>query len=121
MIKILERLKAWLFETDRGIEDPDTEAIEDYERDYQDGESIDKIDAFVIVAKPVHFEEVEKLCKHIKSGRAVLINLEKMATEERQRTVDFLSGVVMAKDGMIARVYQSVYICAPKNIGIVEE
>ena len=90
-------------------------------RDYQVKESIGKIDTFVIVARPVHFNEVEKLCKHIKSGRAVLLNLEKMPAEERQRTVDFLSGVVMAKDGMIAKVYQNVFICAPKNIGIIEE
>ena len=120
-MKILEDIKNWLFKPDPDIDDPDEGSAEDYERDYQVGESIGKIDAFVIVVKPVHFNEVEKLCKHIKSGRAVLLNLEKMPAEERQRTVDFLSGVVMAKDGMIARVYQNVFICAPKNIGIVEE
>ena len=73
------------------------------------------------MAKPVHFEEAEELCKYIKQGRAVLLNTEKMVPEDKQRTIDFPSGVVMAKDGTIAKIYQNVYICAARNIGIVEK
>ena len=118
---ILETLKTWLFEPDPDTDDPIEDSDNGYQRDYQTEDSIERINAFIIVAKPIHFEEVEELCKYIKQGRAVLLNTEKMVPEDKQRTIDFLSGVVMAKDGTIAKIYKNVYICAGRNIGIVEK
>ena len=62
-----------------------------------------------------------KICKQIKKGRAVMLSLEDMVPKDKQRLVDFISGVVMARDGLIAKVYNNVYVCAAKNIGIIDE
>ena len=48
-------------------------------------------------------------------------NTENMTGEDKRRLIDFLSGVIMAMDGMIAKIYQNVFICAPKDIGVIEE
>ena len=120
-MNFIEQIKTWLFEPDPDTDDPIEDPDNGYQRDYQTENSVEGINAFIIVAKPVHSEEVEKLCKYIKQGRAVLLNFEKMVPEDKQRMRDFLSGVVMAKDGTIAKIYQNVYICAARNIGIVEK
>ena len=118
---LLDSVKGWLY-------DDETQEIEtfpddgsEYQKDYQDSKSVQGIDAFIIVEKPVHFMEAERISKHIKDGRAVIVNTENTVPEEKQRLIDFLSGVAMAKDGMIAKIYQNVFICAPKNIGVVGE
>lgn len=118
---IIETIKDWLFAPDTDPNDPIDDPEDDCTRDYQKGESIKGIDAFVVVIKPTGFNDVEQLCKHLKSGKAILLNTENMASGEKQRLLDFLSGVVMARDGTIARIYQNVYICASNNIGIIEE
>ena len=50
-----------------------------------------------------------------------MLSLEDMVPKDKQRLVDFISGVVMARDGLIAKVYNNVYVCAAKNIGIIDE
>ena len=120
-MNILETIKKWLYEPDPDPDDPEGKIEDDYQRDYQIEESIKGIKAFIVVTKPKGFEEVEQLCSHLKSGKAILLNTEKMSSEDKQRMIDFLSGVVMAKDGTIAKIYQNVYICASKSIGIIEE
>ena len=59
------------------------------------------------------------VCRHIKKGRAIMVNLDDMIPEEKQRLVDFISGVVMAQDGMIAKIHNNAYVCAARNIGII--
>ena len=49
------------------------------------------------------------------------MNTEKTIAADKQRLIDFLAGVAMAKDGMIAKIYQNVFIVSPKNIGVIEE
>ncbi len=73
------------------------------------------------MVKPFTFQDVEIVCKHLKHGRAVMLNTENMTGEDKRRLIDFLSGVIMAMDGMIAKIYQNVFICAPKDIGVIEE
>ena len=51
----------------------------------------------------------------------VIMCMEKADIKDRQRLIDFVSGVVMARDGMIAKIHPNVYLCTPKNIGVIEE
>ena len=128
---VFDKVKGWLFEDDtdsqgreerdQEYEESESDNVRDYERDYQSAKSREGIDAFVILVKPEKFADVEEICRHVKEGRAVILNTENTVPEDKQRLIDFLSGVVMAKDGMIAKIYQNVYICSPKNIGVVEE
>ena len=112
---IIDLIRDWLYESDsRKENDP-----EEMTRDFQNGEY--PVDYLLIVARPKTFMDAEKLSGHIRSGRAVIIRTEEMKTPDKQRLLDFLSGVAMAKDGTIARLYQDVFICTPKNVGIIEE
>ena len=101
-------------------EEPEDDGIE-YQKDYQNVENMEGIDAIVMVMNPTQFLEAEAVSKHIKQGRAVIMCLENTGLQDRQRLIDFVSGVVMARDGMIAKIHPNVYLCAPKNIGVIEE
>ena len=49
------------------------------------------------------------------------VNISVVDNGDRDYLLDFLSGVALAKEGTIARLYQDVFICSPRNIGIIEE
>ncbi len=118
---LLEKIKGWIVadETEETYEEE--ENSESYQLDFQDVRTRKDLDAFIIVIKPFTFNDVEMVCKHLKNKRAVVINTENMTSEDKRRLIDFLSGVALAMDGMIAKIYQNVFICAPKNIGVIEE
>lgn len=120
---IVDDIKKWVLEPEP--DDPDQKESEksqgeEYQKDFQKEENIENLDAVILVAKPKTFKDAQVLCDQIKKGRAIMLSLEYMVPEEKQRLVDFLSGVVMAQDGLIAKVYDSVYVCAAKNIGIID-
>ena len=119
---LLEKIKGWIVadETEETYEEEE-ENSESYQLDFQDVRTRKDLDAFIIVIKPFTFNDVEMVCKHLKNKRAVVINTENMTSEDKRRLIDFLSGVALAMDGMIAKIYQNVFICAPKNIGVIEE
>ena len=122
IVEIIKNFKKWLFETE-DPENPETvnEPEDGYQRDFQTEENIQNLDAIIVVVKPKSFNDTVKICKQIKKGRAVMLSLEDMVPKDKQRLVDFISGVVMARDGLIAKVYNNVYVCAAKNIGIIDE
>ena len=118
---LFETIKNWFIEEESEEKYEDGEENDSYQLDFQDGTAKKDIKAFIIVVKPFTFQDVEAVCKHLKRGRAVLLNTENMTDEDKRRLIDFLSGVIMAMDGMIAKIYQNVFICAPKDIGVIEE
>ena len=121
-MKIFDNLKNWLYDDDESeIEEERDDQDLDFQKDYQDGRNRKDIDSFIIVMKPFVFTDAQSVCDHIKQGRAVILNTENTAPEDKPRLIDFVSGVVMARDGMIAKIYQNVYLCSPENIGVIEE
>ncbi len=115
---LIDTIKGWITEPVDGETEPDGEG---YQKDYQRTDNAEGIDAFLMVMNPEHFLEAETICNHIKQGRAVIMCMEKADIKDRQRLIDFVSGVVMARDGMIAKIHPNVYLCTPKNIGVIEE
>lgn len=118
---LLEKIKGWIVADENEETYEEEENSESYQLDFQDVRTRKDLDAFIIVIKPFTFNDVEMVCKHLKNKRAVVINTENMTSEDKRRLIDFLSGVALAMDGMIAKIYQNVFICAPKNIGVIEE
>ena len=118
---LLEKIKGWIVADENEETYEEEENSESYQLDFQDVRTRKDLDAFIIVIKPFTFSDVEMVCKHLKNKRAVVINTENMTSEDKRRLIDFLSGVALAMDGMIAKIYQNVFICAPKNIGVIEE
>ena len=65
---------------------------------------------------PKKFDEAERAGIMLKDNRVLLVNISRLKGVERQRFLDFLSGVTMAKDGKIKRIDQHVVICVPRCI-----
>ncbi|MBQ6477852.1 MAG: cell division protein SepF [Erysipelotrichaceae bacterium] len=114
---ILSRIIDTIFEPDP--EKKKGEGTGDITRDYQEGNG--PIEYLLIVVRPKAFMDAGKICDHLKNGRAIIIHTEEMKTPEKQRFLDFMSGVAMAREGTIVKLQQDVFICTPKNVGIIEE
>ena len=54
----------------------------------------------------------------MKSRRAAVVNLHKLQRDYAQRTIDFLTRVVVALDGSIQKIGHNVILCTPKNVGV---
>ena len=117
----MDTIKGWLYDDEPDNVKTSDNDDEGYEKDYQSGIPKEGFDAFVVISRPKDFMDTEKICDNIKNGIAVVIDTKDMSFENKRRMIDFLSGVVMAKDGVIARIYENVYICSPKNIGVIEQ
>ena len=73
----------------------------------------------LVLVKPERFETAADITDHLRSKRAVLINLETTPKDVTRRLVDFLSGCAYALDGKIKKVAISTYIITPYNVDIV--
>ena len=58
----------------------------------------------IVLLEPREFEETREIGFHIKGNRACCINLHHLDPQYRQRTIDFLSGVVYGVDGTIKKI-----------------
>jgi len=74
--------------------------------------------ADIVLFEPRNFDEAEEIGRHIKNKRACCINLHRMPSEFRQRTIDFLSGVIYGVDGSIKKIGENVILCSPKNLPV---
>ncbi|MFC5773869.1 cell division protein SepF [Ectobacillus antri] len=83
--------------------------------------SIDKgkSGAKVVLLEPRTYSEAQGVADHLKSKRAVVINLQRMPTDQALRIVDFLSGTVYAIGGDIQKLGIKTFICTPENVDIV--
>ena len=75
----------------------------------------------VVLIKPERFETAADIADHLRSKRAVLMNLESASKDVARRLVDFLSGVTYAIDGNIRKVASNTYILTPPNVNLVSE
>ncbi|MEN8905757.1 MAG: cell division protein SepF [Clostridiales bacterium] len=75
----------------------------------------------VIIIQPETIDDAQEICDHLKSKKAVVVNLEGLGKEEAQRIVDFLSGAVYALDGGIQKVSYGIFVIAPNNVDLMGE
>ncbi|HXK71070.1 MAG: cell division protein SepF [Clostridia bacterium] len=73
------------------------------------------------VMYPESFEETKRVCDSLKSGRAVIVNLEQIEKELAQRIVDFLSGTVYTLNGAIRKLSDKILVVAPSGYHIDDE
>ncbi|WP_088013029.1 cell division protein SepF [Gottfriedia acidiceleris] len=72
----------------------------------------------VVLAQPREYAEAQDVADHLKSKKAVVINLQQMQIDQAKRFVDFLSGTVYAISGDIKKIGTNTFICTPDNIDI---
>ncbi|ENQ3104613.1 cell division inhibitor SepF [Bacillus sp. 491mf] len=73
----------------------------------------------VVLLEPRTYSEAQGIADHLKGRRAVVINLQRMSTDQAVRIVDFLSGTVYAVGGDIQKLGPKTFICTPDNVDIV--
>lgn len=74
--------------------------------------------AKVILVEPRLYDEVQEIADHLKSRKAVVINLQRVHTDQAKRIVDFLSGTVYAIGGDIKKLGPNTFICTPDNVDV---
>jgi len=72
----------------------------------------------VAVEHPADFEEAREIADHLKTGRAVTVNLEHLESGIAKRIIDFLSGTVYAINGNMQRIGTKIFLVTPSTVGI---
>ena len=72
----------------------------------------------VVLLEPRTYAEAQAIADHLKSRRAVVMNLQRMSTDQALRIVDFMSGTVYAIGGDIQKLGVRTFLCTPENVDI---
>jgi cell division inhibitor SepF len=72
----------------------------------------------VILSEPHSYEEAQQIADHLRSRRPVVVNLQRVRSEQAVRIVDFLSGTVYALNGNISKLGPNIFICTPDTVEI---
>lgn len=70
----------------------------------------------VHVIKPDEFDDAQMIIDHLKSGQAIVINMEGMEISTAQRIIDFIAGACYALDGSLQGISGNIFIAAPSEI-----
>jgi cell division inhibitor SepF len=72
----------------------------------------------VVLYEPRSFDDAQELADHLRSRRAVVVNMQRVRLDVAIRIVDFLSGTVYALNGSISKLGPSIYLCTPESMEI---
>lgn len=72
----------------------------------------------MVLFEPRVYAEAQEIADHLKSRRAVVVNLQRIQHDQAKRIVDFLSGTVYALGGDIQRIGSNIFLCTPDNIDV---
>ena len=72
----------------------------------------------VVMAEPRVYAEAQEIADHLKAKKAVIVNLQRIQTDQARRIVDFLGGTVYAIGGEIQQIGEKIFFCAPENVEI---
>lgn len=73
----------------------------------------------VVIVEPKKYDEVTTIADHLKSKRAVIVNLENLNDAIARKSIfDFMNGAVYVLDGTIQKVSKAIFILAPNNVDI---
>ncbi len=75
----------------------------------------------VVIVEPRVYAEAQDISDHLKSKRAIIVNLQRIDREAGIRIIDFLSGTVYALGGDIQRIGNDIFLCTPDNVEVSGE
>jgi len=70
----------------------------------------------VCMIKPVSVEDAREISDTLLSGRAVVINLERLDIDVAQRIIDFTSGACYSMGGNLQKISDFIFIVTPKTV-----
>ena len=74
----------------------------------------------VVIMQPSDIESAQQACDHIRSGKTVICNIEKVDPKVAQRVIDFITGSAYAVDGKVMPVSSVIFVVAPRNTALIE-
>jgi cell division inhibitor SepF len=74
----------------------------------------------VVIMQPSDIEAAQQACDHIRAGKTVICNIEKVDPRVAQRVIDFITGSAYALDGKVMPVSSVIFVVAPRNTALVE-
>lgn len=72
----------------------------------------------LVLVEPRSYDEVQEFADHLRNRRAIVVNLQRMPTEQATRVLDFLSGTIYAVNGNIQKLGSHIFLCAPDNVEV---
>lgn len=72
----------------------------------------------VMMTEPRVYAEAQEIADHLKAKKAVIVNLQRIQTDQARRVIDFLGGTVYAIGGEIQQIGEKIFFCAPENVEI---
>jgi len=74
----------------------------------------------VVIMQPGDIEAAQLACDHIRAGKTVICNIEKVEPKIAQRVIDFITGSAYALDGRVMPVSSVIFVVAPRNTSLLE-
>ncbi len=72
----------------------------------------------MVLSEPRSYEDTQEIADHLRARRPVLVNLQRVRSDQGTRIIDFLSGTVYALNGGISKVGQNIFLCTPESVEI---
>ncbi|UUZ85572.1 cell division protein SepF [Paenibacillus sp. P26] len=72
----------------------------------------------VVLNEPRSYEETQEIADHLRNRRPVVVNLQRVRSDQATRIVDFLSGTVYALNGSISKIGPNIFLCTPDTVEI---
>ena len=73
----------------------------------------------VVLFRPNAFNDSAAAADDLRSGKAVIANMENVDKALSRRVVDFLTGCAYALDGKVNKIAQSTYLFCPHSMDVV--
>jgi cell division inhibitor SepF len=102
-----------------GIEEAETNSYEQRNKNKANVVSIhSQKNSRVVLSEPRTYDETQDIADHLRSRRAIVVNLQRVRPETAIRIVDFLSGTVYALNGSISKLGPNIFLCTPDSVDI---
>ena len=75
----------------------------------------------VVIIQPSSIEAAQEVCNHLRGGRTVICNFEKVDQKVAQRVMDFITGATYAIDGQVHKVSPMIFLTVPRNVSLMDE
>ena len=72
----------------------------------------------ITTVRPTSFDDAQTVANCLRDKIPVIINFEGTNTDDAKRIIDFISGTTYAINGVIRKVSQNVFVCAPSNVTV---
>ena len=72
----------------------------------------------MILLEPRAYSESVQISDYLKMRNSVVVNLQRVTSDQGKRIVDFLSGTIYAIGGDMQKIGNGIFLCTPRNMNV---